>query len=96
MAKTITVSEARDTIGQVLEEAHYAHRRFIVTRRGRPYAVILGVDEYNNLMSTLEEMADPGAVKALKESEADYKAGKIYSFDETFGYIPKQKSKKIR
>jgi hypothetical protein len=39
----------------------------------------------NCLMATLEEMADPGALRALREAEADAKAGRVYSYEEVFG-----------
>ncbi|MCX8103187.1 MAG: hypothetical protein N3E42_01920, partial [Candidatus Bipolaricaulota bacterium] len=38
-----------------------------------------------NLLATLEEAQDPGALKALRESEADVKAGRLYTLAEIFG-----------
>ena len=92
--KKMSVSEIRDNIGQVLEEAHYGHKHFVVTRRGRPYAVIVDGDEYNSMGATLEEMADPEALKALKEAKADSKAGRTKNFEEVFDYVPKFRSRR--
>ncbi|MCS6937270.1 MAG: hypothetical protein NZ610_03205 [Candidatus Bipolaricaulota bacterium] len=38
-----------------------------------------------SLLATLEEAHDPGALKALRESEADVKEGRLYTFEEIFG-----------
>lgn len=36
-------------------------------------------------LATLEEAQDPGALKALHESEADVKAGRLYTLQDVFG-----------
>ncbi len=38
-----------------------------------------------SLLATLEEAQDPGALKALRESEEDVKEGRLYTFEEIFG-----------
>nr|BAL59701.1 hypothetical protein HGMM_OP4C337 [Candidatus Acetothermum autotrophicum] len=37
------------------------------------------------LLATLEEERDPGALKALQESEEDVRQGRLYSFRDIFG-----------
>ena len=38
-----------------------------------------------SLLATMEEAQDPGALKALRESEADVKAGRLYTLQDVFG-----------
>ena len=38
-----------------------------------------------SLLATMEEEQDPGALKALRESEADVKAGRLYILQDVFG-----------
>ena len=38
-----------------------------------------------SLLATMEEEQDPGALKALRESEADVKAGRLYTLQDVFG-----------
>ena len=38
-----------------------------------------------SLLATMEEEQDPGALKALRESEADVRAGRLYTFQDVFG-----------
>ena len=38
-----------------------------------------------SLLATMEEAQDPGALKARRESEADVKAGRLYTLQDVFG-----------
>ena len=38
-----------------------------------------------SLLATMEEAQDPGALKALRKSEADVKAGCLYTLQDVFG-----------
>lgn len=49
-----------------------------------------------NLTATLEEMADSGALRALRQAEADAKAGRMYSYEEVFGHPPLREIRKKR
>lgn len=37
-----------------------------------------------SLLATMEEAQDPGALEALRESEADVKEGRLYTFQDIF------------
>lgn len=47
-------------------------------------------------MATLEEMADPGALRALREAQADARAGRMYSYEDVFGRPPLRHRRKKR
>jgi len=68
----------------------------VVAHDGVPAAVLLGVSEYNSLMATLEEMADPEALRALHEAQADARAGRLYTNEEVFGHPPLRGVRKQR
>ena len=38
-----------------------------------------------SLLATMEEEQDPGALKALRESETDVKVGRLYTLQDVFG-----------
>ncbi|MCX7706769.1 MAG: type II toxin-antitoxin system Phd/YefM family antitoxin [Anaerolineae bacterium] len=48
--ETISVTELRERMREVLENAHFRGRRYVVERAGQEMAVILGVEEYRRLM----------------------------------------------
>ena len=51
----------------------------LITRNGRPAAVMLSADEYESLEETLEILQDKDLMDALKRSEADVRAGRLTS-----------------
>jgi len=82
MARTVPFTEARARFTELLDEVNERHEHVVITRNGRPAGVVLSNDEYEALAETLEVLEDSEAVEALRESEADVKAGRVYSLDE--------------
>ena len=73
-----------------------AGKQIIVSRNGKPIAVVIGTREYNSIMATLEEMADPRALRALREAQEDSAAGRIYTYEEVFGHPPPRLKREAR
>jgi len=95
MAKVVGVKEAHQRLARLIRAAE-GGEQVVITRDGTPSAVLLGAREYNSLMATLEEMADPGALRALREAQADAKAGRLYTYEEVFGHPPPREVRKRR
>ena len=55
MCPTVSVSDAREKLSNVLNEVAYGHERYIVERRGQPLAAIIPASEYNDLLTLLTE-----------------------------------------
>src|SRR3989304_82804 len=87
MATTVGVKEAQQRLARLVRAAAGGQQGGI-TRDGTPPALLLGAREYNSVMATQEQMADPGALRSLRDAEADAKAGRIYSYENVFGHPP--------
>ena len=87
MAKIVGVKQAHQHLAQLIRAAEKGDQ-VVITRDGTAAAVLLGAREYNSLRATLEEMADPGALRALREAKADARAGRVYTYEEVFGHPP--------
>ncbi len=92
MARVVGVKEAHQRLARLIRAAERGDQ-VVITRDGAPAAVLLGARDYNSLMATLEEMADPGALRALRETQADVKAGRIYTYADVFGHPPPRRGK---
>jgi prevent-host-death family protein len=58
----------------------------VVTKNGRPAAVLVNVQEYARLKETLDVLSDPAVMKQISESRAFYRADKKgLSFEDVFG-----------
>ena len=82
VARTVPFTEARARLTELLDEVNERHEHVVITRNGRPAGVVLSSEEYEALAETLEVLEDDEALKALRESEADVRAGRVYSLDE--------------
>ncbi|MBI4729826.1 MAG: type II toxin-antitoxin system Phd/YefM family antitoxin [Acidobacteria bacterium] len=79
MAKTIPLSEARARLSDLLDDLDSRHEHVVITRNGRPVAVLVPSAEYDAMEETLEILRDDQLLEALKESERDVKAGRLVS-----------------
>ena len=73
--ETISLTDLRPRISELVERAHREFERFVITRHGRAEAVLLAADELEGLLETIEILSDPGLVKRLIEAEEELLAG---------------------
>ncbi len=90
MINIISVRTLRPRLSKVLENVNKKFDRYIITKRGRPEAVLLSIDEYESLLETMEIQSDPVLMKHLARAEKDMKAGKgitLEEFDKELGIV---------
>jgi prevent-host-death family protein len=75
MTTTIPAYMARTQLGSLLKQVAQRRARFIITKSGKPTAVLLGAAEFDDI---LEEL-DPEFQKSLKVAAKEYKSGKSIS-----------------
>lgn len=80
---TGTFTEVRDNLSEILDQVSETAEAFVITRHGRPTAVLLSVEEYEALIETLNVLSDDETMEALAEAEKDVAEGRIESFNET-------------
>lgn len=80
MIATVSLKELRPELPQVIERVDRKLDRFVITRRGKPVAVLLGADDYESLMETLDILADPKAMAGLRKGEMDIRKGRTSSW----------------
>lgn len=78
MTTTVPAYIARTQLGSLLKQVAKRKARFVVTRNGKPTAVLLGIADFDDM---LEEL-DPEFQKSLKVAAKDYRAGKAVSLRE--------------
>jgi len=95
MAKTLSLSEVKTRLPELVAGVDEREEEVVVTKNGRPAAVIINVREYESLKATLEVLSDPETMKQIRQSEAFYASGKKgLSYEEVFGEPMKPRRKK--
>lgn len=69
------LSEARERLSEIIDDIATTGSELVITKHGRNTAVLIGYDEYEALIETLNILSDADAMAALAEAEADLAAG---------------------
>ena len=82
MSKTLTVSEARDRLADVIGQVQFGGERVTISKRGKPVAVVVSVAD----AAFLDEMEDRALGELAMARLAEYeRTGASYSHEEVFG-----------
>jgi prevent-host-death family protein len=79
---TLPLAEVKNRLSQVVNDLVATHDRVVVTRNGRPAAVILSPDDLESLEETLAVLADQDLVRQLRDSQEDLAAGRVHGIEE--------------
>ncbi len=86
MAKTLSLSEVKTRLPELVAGVEEREEEVVVTKNGRPAAVLINVQEYARLKETLDVLSDPALMRQIAESRAFYRSGKKgFSFEDVFG-----------
>src|SRR6266540_2791200 len=85
MPKIISATEASNNFGNLVDEAAQGKSYFVITRMGKAKAVVIGVEQYREMLEELEiveDQEDPEVQKALQEAFEDVELGRTMSLEE--------------
>ncbi len=82
MSETLPLASVKSKFSEMVDRVEHTQDRIIVTRNGRPAAVLISPEELESLEDTLELLSDPEAMRQLGESRRAYAAGDFITGDE--------------
>jgi antitoxin YefM len=86
MAKTLSLSEVKARLPELVAGVQEREEEVVVTKNGRPAAILINVDEYTRLKETVDILSDPALMGQIAESRAFYRSKrKGLSFEDVFG-----------
>lgn len=80
--KTVPLSEAKDKLSGLIDEAERTHEMVSITRHGRPAVVLMAADDLESLHETLFWLSQPGIREDLAAAEEDIGAGRTVGSDQ--------------
>jgi len=75
MSRTVPVRELRSDLAHLLDAVADRREHVVVTRHGRPAAVLIPVDEYEALEETAEILSDAQTLAAVDAGLAEIESG---------------------
>jgi prevent-host-death family protein len=86
MTKTLPISEVKTHLPELVTGVAEREEEVVVTRKGKPAAVLVNFAEYERLKATLDVLSDPDMMDQIRKSQRFYAAGKRgLSFEDVFG-----------
>jgi len=76
----IRAADARNNFAEILGRAHFGGETFLIEKQGKPFAVVIGFDEYRKLMECLSKMRE-----AAVQVEPDRRDGPVTDIEVTNG-----------
>ena len=80
MSEAIPFTEVKAHLSELVDRVAREHDRVVVTRNGRPVAVLISPDELAGLEETLDLLSDDDARASLRRAEAEEEAGRAEVF----------------
>ena len=87
---TISLTQLRPKFPKILDRVSKYFDRYIITRHGKPEAVVLAEEDYESLLETLEILSDKKLMREIKNARQELKSGKGIPWEKAkkkLGYV---------
>ena len=86
MLKILPISEVKAKLPDLVTGVEEREEEVIVTRNGRPAAVLVNYSEYERLKETIDVLSDPDLMEQIRKSQMFFRKGKKgMAFEDVFG-----------
>jgi antitoxin YefM len=85
----VSLADVKNRLSEVVERLERDHGRVIITKHGRPAAVMLSVEDLESLEETLAILSDPSLMRDIQRSAREARAGTTVRLnrDEALGRV---------
>jgi antitoxin YefM len=78
----VPLAEVKNRLSEVVDRLEREHGRVVITKHGRPAAVMLSLEDLESLEETLAILSDPELVAAVRQADAEIAAGSTTELSE--------------
>jgi prevent-host-death family protein len=90
---TESLRDVRDHLSEVIDRAEHHHERVVVTRNGKPAAVIMSPEDLAQLQETIDVLSDPLALADIREADASYAAAMSFGGSTPFASCARDRAR---
>ena len=76
-AEHLPLADVKNRLSEVVERLEREHGRVIITKHGRPAAVILNIEDLEGLEETLSVLSDPKLMRRVRQAQSDIESGNV-------------------
>ncbi len=91
IADQMALKDVKNRLSEVVDQVEREHGRVVITKHGRPAAVVVSIDDLESLEETLTIMSKPRLVTQLRDSLAELQQdeGQVLTKDEAVALLPR-------
>jgi antitoxin YefM len=71
----MALRDVKNRLSEVVDQVEREHARVVITRHGKPAAVVISTDDLASLEETLEVMSRPTLIAQVRDSLSELAAG---------------------
>jgi len=77
MSENVSLAEIKNRLSEFVERVEREHDRVVITKHGRPAAVVVSIDDLESLEETLAILSDPTVTSDLAAARDDVVKGRV-------------------
>jgi len=83
--KTLPLAEAKATLSRLVDRVEKTDEEVLITRNGRPVAVLVSPDEYESWKETRAIQSDRALMREIRKGLRELeKGGRVYTLEQLF------------
>lgn len=88
-AEQMPLADVKNRLSEVVERLEREHGRVVITKHGRPAAVVLSIADLEGLEETLEILSDPKLIRRIRKGDDEFDSGQseVLTKDEALARI---------
>lgn len=80
---SMALRDVKNRLSEVVDQVERQHDRVVITRHGKPAAVVISTDDLASLEETLEVVSRPKLIAQIRDSLAELTAGEAEVLSKT-------------
>jgi antitoxin YefM len=89
----LPLATVKAQLSRLIDQVEHTHQRILVTRNGKPAAVLISADDLESIEETLAILSDPDAMKSIRASQRDVERGDILDEDQLAELIRRRRGR---
>jgi prevent-host-death family protein len=83
--RVLSLSEAKARLSRLVADLETNEEELVITRNGKPAAVLISADEFESWRETREIMRNRALMKEIRRGLSQLEKGRRFTFEEVFG-----------
>ena len=92
LSRTVSMENAQKSLRKLIEDARQNRTPYVLTRFGKPQALLVSIEEYEDLLEELAFLSNPAHLAKIAEARTAYLAGEGGDYEKLRSEFLKGKS----